>query len=88
MKKFLFMFLAVPLMLLAGCDQAITRNFGGTTEIKLFPNQKLVNATWKDNNLWYLTRAMGDTDKPERVIFQESSAVGVMQGKVIFIETR
>lgn len=88
MKHATFATLIVAVALTAGCDQAVTRMWGGTSEVKLPPNSKLVTATWKDANLWYLIRTMRPDEQPERLVFQESSAVGLLQGKVIFVEGR
>ena len=87
MKKFILL-VFISLMMVMGCDQYITRQIGGTTTIQLEPNQKLVEATWKESNLWYLTEPMDSDYKPKTRVFQESSVLGVMEGKVIFIETK
>jgi len=74
---------------LTSCDQFVTREFGGTTTIKLSPGQKLVECTWKgDGDLWYLVEPMDSDYVPKTKEFIESSMVGVMEGKVIFIETK
>lgn len=86
MKKLVL--LALSAIMMVGCDQYITRQVGGTTTIQLEPNQKLVEATWKESNLWYLTEPMDSDYKPKTKVFQESSLLGVMEGKVIFIETK
>lgn len=80
----------VLLIFLAGCtQQSRSRNFGGTATIKLSPGMKLVEATWKDdNNLWYLIEPMDPDYEPKEKLFIESSSWGVMEGKVIFIESR
>ena len=73
---------------LTGCQTA-ARNLGGTFELKLEENRKLVNITWKDGDLWYLTREMKPDESPETYEFKESNAlVNVKEGKVIIIETR
>ena len=71
-----------------GCDKWTTRNFGGESTIMLPKNEKLIEATWKGNNLWYLTVPMDSNYVPKTKIFQESSMVGVLEGKVIFIESK
>ncbi len=77
------------LISLASCDQIITREYGGTTTIKLQPGEKLIEATWKDDgNIWYLTEPMDSNYVPKNKIFKESSVFGQLEGKVIFIETR
>ena len=85
MKKISILILCA--ILLTGC-QAITREYGGTTTIKLEPNQKLEEVTWKESNLWYLTRPMTEDDVAETHTFQESSVFGAMDGTVIIIETK
>lgn len=70
--------IAVLCLSLSGC-QAVTRSFGGTTTIKLTEGETLINATWKESNLWVLTR-----DKDGKAQFREYSVLGVLQGKVVF----
>jgi len=66
-----------------------TKVFGGTMTIKLPPGQKLVNVTWKDNNsLWYLTRPARADEPAETSTFKEDSSLGIIEGKVIFVESR
>ncbi len=62
--------------------------FGGSATVDLPKGEKLVNITWKDSSLWYLTRPMKPTDTVENYSFQESSSLGVMQGKVTIRESR
>jgi len=91
MKKFL-MVMAVILMsatVLISCTQnEIARNYGGTQEIRLDPGQRLVEATWKENDLWYLTEPMDSEYVPKTKHFKESSSWQVLEGEVIFIESR
>ncbi len=63
------------------------KSFGGTTTVTLEPNTKLVNATWKDSNLWYLVRPMRKGETSETFMLLEQSNLGVLQGKVIFVES-
>lgn len=37
-------------------EQSMTRSWGGTMEITLEPNQKLMEVTWKEDSLWFLTK--------------------------------
>lgn len=60
---------------------------GGTITVTLPPNTKLVNATWKKSNLWYLTRPMRKGETSETSTLNEQSNLGLVQGHVIFIET-
>ena len=75
--------------LLVGCgSNFMTKNLGGSMTVRLEPNQKLVNATWKDDNLWYLTRPMREDDYAEVSVFQQKSEFGLFEGSVTFIETK
>ncbi len=77
------------LFLFVGCtENQRAKNFGGNGELTLPINEKLVNVTWKDNQLWYLTRKMGDDEKPEVYIFREKSSLGLMQGSFTITEIK
>lgn len=81
--------LSLSLVLSFGCSQnERAKHFGGTIEIILESNQKLVDVTWKETSIWYLTKPMSPTDVSETYIFQEESSFGIIQGKVIFIESK
>ena len=77
----------IGLSTLTGC-QMTTKNFGGSMTLKLEPNQKLEEITWKDNSLWYLTRPMTEDDVAETHTFQQSSQYGVFEGTVTIVETK
>jgi len=64
------------------------KKFGGKAEITLPANQKLINATWKDDNLWYLTRPMSEADSAETYTFQEASSFGILEGTYITRERK
>lgn len=87
MKK-IILILTVICMAFVSCDQYTARNFGGETTIKLEPGEKLIEATWKDNDLWYLVEPMDSDYVPKIKIFKESSTMGIMEGEVTFIESR
>lgn len=63
------------------------KNFGGTVIIELPPGEKFVNCTWKDAELWYVSRPMNDSDVAETFTFSEKSSFGIVEGKTIFKET-
>lgn len=91
MKKILTLLVVVlAAFAMSSCtEQMRTRDLGGETVIKLEPGQKLIEATWKgDGDLWYLTEPMDSAYEPKTKIFQESSSWGIMEGTVIFIETK
>ncbi|MBR5952593.1 MAG: hypothetical protein IKZ85_04905 [Pseudobutyrivibrio sp.] len=76
------------MFMLTGCtEQAITKEFGGDMTINLEPGQKLEEITWKDDNLWYVTRPMRDDEFAETHIFQESSEFGLIEGTVYIVES-
>lgn len=76
------------ILILAGCSENYqARQGGGTMTIKLPPGQKFINATWKDNDLWYLTRSMHAGEQAESFTFQEKSNLGIIEGKVVFEES-
>lgn len=82
--------LTIALALISfGCSENInTKGFGGKMTINLPANKKLVNATWKDTELWYLTRAMNSNEFPEVYNFVEKSTYGVWEGEVVFVESK
>jgi len=90
MKKiFTFIMALVALAAFTSCtENSRSRNWGGTATVELDPGQKLIEATWKENNLWYLTEPMEPGYEPKTKVLQEDSRFGVMEGKVIFVERR
>jgi len=74
---------------LASCTQnARVKAWGGKGTINLPKGQKLVNITWKETEIWYLTRPMDSTDVAETYRFQEESSLGVMEGTYNIVETK
>jgi hypothetical protein len=71
---------AITLLAFASCtDNQRARNFGGTETIKLEPNEKFINVTWKQDNLWVVVQ-----DTVTGVFYaKEKSSYGLMEGKVI-----
>ena len=89
MRKISSMLLIILAMfMLTGCtEQTITKEFGGDMTINLEPGQKLEEITWKDDNLWYVTRPMRDDEFAETHTFQESSEFGLIEGTVYIVES-
>lgn len=88
-KIFISIVIIVMFILLNGCtDQSSTRFFGGTSTIELEKGKKLVNITWKDEDIWVLTKRMNATDVAETYEFKEHSSYGVMEGTVIIKESK
>ena len=90
MKKILTLFVCVLSItaLTISCDNYMSRKFGGSTTINLEKGQKLVEATWKENSLWYLTEPMDSNYVPKTKTFKEDSNFGVLEGTVTFVESR
>lgn len=74
---------------LFGCtEQGMTYELGGSMTLELPANEKLEEITWKDDNLWYLTRPMREDEEAETHTFHESSSYGVFEGTVTIIEKK
>jgi hypothetical protein len=87
MKKVLA--IALVAITLASCtENARVKSWGGEGTINLPKGKKLVTITWKETQVWYLTRPMNSTDKAETYKFQEESSLGVMEGTYNIVETK
>ena len=81
--------IALSVILFTSCTQnEIAKNYGGKLTVEIPKGQKLVNVTWKEDEVWYLTRPMDSTDKAETFIFQEKSSFGVWEGTIILKESK
>jgi hypothetical protein len=77
MKKLLFLLLTV--VSVSSCtENERAKNYGGKEDITLKPSEEFVNATWKDDNLWLITK---DTLTNE-YIMREKSSYGVWEGEI------
>jgi hypothetical protein len=87
MKKVLA--IALVAITLASCtENSRVKSWGGEGTINLPKGQKLVTITWKETQVWYLTRPMDSTDKAETYKFQEESSFGVMEGTYNIVESK
>jgi uncharacterized protein YcfL len=76
-------------LLLVGCtDNQAARNWGGTMKMDLPDNEKLINVTWKNEEIWYLTKPMTKDDVAESYKFHEYSSWGVLEGTVVLTERK
>lgn len=79
--KHLALILILIVSFVSGCtDNTRTRMFGGTMTVTLNENEVLVNATWKETQLWVLVK---DTTT-NQITFREYSSFGMMEGEVVF----
>lgn len=86
-KKYLFLLFALVAM--CSCTQnQMARSYGGKMTIELPKGEKLVNATWKESNLFYLTEPMEEGYIPRSKKFRESSNFGVWESEITFVESR
>lgn len=87
MKK-LFI-LALAAVMTAGCTtNMMTRKWGGRQTINLPRGRKLVEVTWKDNNLWILTEPMDSGYVPKTKTFYEDSSWELLEGVITIVESR
>ena len=88
MKKLLLLGLISILSIsFIGCTaQSRAKKYGGTYKVELPAGQEFVDATWKGDELWYITKPRSAGDRPETFTFQEDSKFGLLEGKVVFIE--
>jgi len=83
------MFIMLAVFMLVSCtSNQMARKWGGKTTIELEPGQKLIEATWKNDNLWYLTEDMEEGYVPKTKTFKEDSNYGCLEGSVVFVESK
>lgn len=82
----LLLILIMGLMITSCTEQERAKSFGGTMTTEIAADQKLVNVTWKENELWILTRPRKPGEVPETYQFYEESAWGMWEGTVYIKE--
>jgi hypothetical protein len=87
MKK-VFLAILMGVMVTSCTENERVKQWGGEGNIKLPKGRKLVNVTWKETQVWYLTRPMNSNDVAETYQFQEESSWGVMEGTYNIVETK
>ena len=89
-KKLLSVALVAGLLstLFSCTENSRVRRFGGTMTIDLPKGEKLLMATWKDANLFYLTEPMDSVYTPKTKTFKEKSEWDVMESTIIFRESK
>ncbi len=88
MKKVILSAIAIIALSTSCTENARVKRFGGEGTINLPQGQKLINVTWKQDEIWYLTRKMRKDEKAETYKFQEESSWGVVEGTYNLIETK
>ena len=70
-----------------GCtENQRARQFGGTGHVEVKPGHKVVGATWKNTDLWVLTRPMRPGEEPETLSLREFSSWGAIEGEMLLRE--
>ena len=89
MKKIGLVLGVISLIVFGSCtENARVKQWGGEGTINLPQGRKLVNVTWKENQVWYLTRPMNSTDVAETYQFHEESSWGMVEGTYNIVETK
>ena len=89
MKKLIIALGVVFSLFLVACtDNQRAKYIGGSMTVTLPKGQKLMMATWKEGDLWYLVEEMEKDYIPKTKNFIECSEFGMLNGKVTFIENR
>jgi len=86
MKKLFILLLLTVFMSCTENDRV--KNFGGTATFELPKGKKLVNITWKETEIWYLTRPMRSDEFPETYEFHEKSSLGFKEGIFLIKESK
>ena len=87
MKKFII--LAVIALALSSCtENQRARTLGGTVTINVEKGKKVMMATWKKGDLFYMVEDMEPDYVPHNKELIESSNFGVIESKVVFKESR
>ena len=87
MKK-VFLTILMGVMVTSCTENSRVKSWGGDGTITLPKGQKLINVTWKETQIWYLTRNMDSNDVAETYEFHEESSYGVIEGTYKIIETK
>ena len=96
MKKLKVTLISILLILIVGVilkwyffpENKVARVFGGTMEVKVEPGEKVMMATFKGDNLFYLTEPMDSGYVPKVKVLREKSVKGIIESKVKFIESK
>ena len=88
MKRIKLLLLAGALLATSCTDNNLAKNYGGTMDINLPKGEKLVNITWKDGQVWYLTRPMEANEMPIVSKFHEKSEHGLVEGTIVIHESK
>ncbi len=80
--------LILILTLISCTENSRAKNWGGDSTQELECGQKLIEVTWKESDMWILTRPMREGEVAETYTFHEESSFGVWEGTVTIIECK
>lgn len=81
--------IALVALTFTSCTQnEMAKNYGGSMVMELPAGQKLINLTWKNDEIWYLSRQMETIDSAEVYTFQEKSSYGIQEGTITIKESK
>lgn len=88
MKKTILSISAI--LVLASCtENSRVKSFGGTGTVEIAPTQKFVNVTWKEDELWIITKNRTSADTTHDTYnLREKSSYGVLEGTYVITETK
>lgn len=87
MKKSLKILFVCALFAFCSCtEQEKASNFGGESSIDVPYGEEVINAFWKDDDVWYLTKPMDDNYNPQVKVLRQQSPYGLYRGTVYFYE--
>ena len=73
---------------LSGCTaNERARKYGGKQTIDVPAGHKVIDVTWKGEDVWYAYRPIREGEQPETITFQQKSKYGIIEGKVVFEES-
>lgn len=81
------MWVCVLLGSLACSANDMARNYGGESREALPCGTKLVSVSWKEADLWYLTRPMLPGELPVEYAYAEISNWGMYEGTILLVES-
>jgi hypothetical protein len=82
-------FLAAIITLSSCTQNERVKRFGGSAAIDIPADRQFVNVTWKENDLWVVTKTRTTSDTLHNVYqLQESSSWGILEGTYTINETR
>ena len=86
MKTKLLSLITIACFATSCTENQMAKQFGGTMKVDLPPNTEFVNATWKNDELWYIHRPRKEGESIDVITMQEDSNFGLVEGKVQFNE--